>query len=307
MRTLTMRRQGPEGILQVAPGWFGPSAIAVSGASGGAGASTLCALLAAAAAELTGTSERRAAIVDTADRSRSPWPDWLSPRLDPALGEEGLIALDAFRPPRIGYPRSLVMRSAGAIRGLHGVAVLTGAERALASADCANLTRGFAVSVQDLGAQPNESMASRFRDDAGGLLLAIAGTADGVAAGIRATRAWAAYGLPPGRIRPVVIAGGAGGLSPRARARLALLDTNTQPVAIVPFDPAISRRGLSEALACGAVGAPTRIAVRRIVAGLCAASPAVSRDGAADELALFEIPAPAAPSSPASAYERTAR
>ncbi|MGQ0631954.1 MAG: hypothetical protein ACT4P1_13025 [Sporichthyaceae bacterium] len=307
MRTLTMRR--PVHLTPVPGGWPGPSVIAVTGASGGAGASTLCALLAGALADQVNMTERRTAVLDSAQGS-SPWPDWLNPGSDPALGDEGLQIAELCGPPRAPFPRSLVLRCASAIRGLDGVAVLTytapgdsppGPERVMGS---------FAVTVQDLPPLPSEELAARFRDAPGGLLLAVAGTADGVAGGLRATRAWALAGLPPSRIRPVVVAGAAGGLSPRARSRLALLDANTLPVSIVPFDPAISRRGLSEALASGAIGAPTRIAVRRVLASLTAPQTAEVPAPRRGDLALFELPdqhadSPVRPSVPAT--ERTAR
>lgn len=310
MKTLSLRHYGTRAPESVGFGWTGPGVIPILGASGGAGTSTLCALLAGSIAESIGSRERRTLVVDAVGSPGSPWPDWVAPGIDPALGEEGIECLSSFRPPPAGFPGSMLRRCGAAVRGLDGTLVLTSLQGGgPTSRDLSSLTDAFTVSLIDLPATIYPSLAAQLRDLPGGILLAIGGTADGIGAGLRSARRWAALGLPPSRIRPVVIANGAGALPPRARARLALLDSNTQPVVVVPFDPAIARRGLAEALACGAIGAPTRIAIRRIAVAL-ADRPAPTPAGT-DDLALFQLPLPdgatAPQNTPSPVYEGTLR
>lgn len=308
MRTITTRWHAAKGTP--ATGWSGPRAIGVAGASGGAGASTLCALIAGALAELIGAGDRRIGLLDASGGTDSPWSDWVSPDLDPGLGQEGLQALDDVRAPRSGYPRASLLRCAGAARGLDGVAVLTRGEGGGPPPQVDSFTSAFSVSVLDLPQRPTPDLAARHRDASGGLVLAVGGTADGIAAGIRSVRTWAAMGLPPSRIRPVVISSGAGSLPPRARARLALLDSNTAPITVVPFDPAIARRGLAEALAGAAIGAPTRIAIGRLLSSFASPAATPATGGGRDALALFGVsatPVVPAPRPVVTAHEGNAR
>ena len=208
------------------------------------------------------------AIVDEAHGAVSPWPDLISPGLDPKLGHEGAHALRDFVPPDDGFPRSMLLRCSYAVRGLESVAVLTATIRSSSALPVPIAPNAFPVVIRDGAREPNRARAAGICQQRSDLVLAMSGEADGISAGIAAIRAWAAAGLTTNRIRPVVVSRTPGGLAPRARARLTLLDATAHPVTVVPFDPALSRRGLAEALACGGVSAPTRMAVHRLLVGL---------------------------------------
>lgn len=271
MRTPLARRFSPvPHDVPAEAGWTGPTLVPVLAASGGAGASTLCALLAGALAELSSGAGRGVSILDGASGQCSPWRDWIAPGLDTALGGEGSEALRVLTPSATGYPRPVALRAAAAVRGLEGVAIIAPRQpdTVAADLDLEASAAPFLASVLDLPLPRCAASAGWLRSHAGSILLAVSGTADGIAAGVRAVHGWDAHGLPPRLVRPVVIAAAPGPVSPRARARLALLDSHTQPVHVIPFDASIARRGLAEALAGGAVGAPTRLAVRRLAHAL---------------------------------------
>lgn len=290
MKTPTLRRTAA--APPPSPVWSGPATITVAGASGGSGTSTLCALLAFGVTASTGTAEPLVAIVDDAHGAVSPWPDLISPGLDPKLGHEGAHALLDFVAPDDGFPRSMLLRCSHAVRGLGGVAVLTATIRSSSTPPVPIARNAFTVVIRDGAREPDLARAVTLRQQQSDFVLVMSGDADGIAAGIAATRAWAAAGLAPNRIRPVVVNRTPGGLSPRAKARLALLDANAEQVTVVPFDPAISRRGLAEALASGAIGAPTRIAVHRILSALSVTVHAPAEMLGLHELPFFPVPLP---------------
>lgn len=246
-------------------GWAGPRLIPVIAASGGAGASTMCALLAAAVVELAGPSEQRQVLVlDLARHPRSPWSGWIIRDLDPDLGDEGRI-LVGLHDETDGYPPALLRRAASAVRGLDGVAVVAALHAAGDDEPIDPTAAGadFAAVLVDV-AQPGSTWLSRTDVP---VVLCVDGTPDGLSAALRVLAAWRDQRLPVRRIVPVIVAP-PGGLAPRARALRTLLDSYAQPSHVLAWDGAIGRRGLAEALAGTAVVAATRMAIREVARAL---------------------------------------
>lgn len=216
--------------------WTGARSIPVFGASGGAGASTLCALLAGAIAERCQAPDRSVLVVD-GKGDASPWASWLCRGLD--------TAADTGRPDR-----------GGVIRGLDGVAVIPNAQPLGFAID------DYPVGVLDL---PLRSGAPWGVD--GQALLAVLGTADGIAAAVRAVNVLTGLGMAAGRIQPVLVEP-FGGATRRTAGLLSLMNPDVPAPLRVPHEPAISRRGLAEAIACGAIRTPTVRAIRALAAHL---------------------------------------
>lgn len=257
------------GMRQIEPAevqpktWRGARRIAVLNAAGGAGASTLCALLAREIAGSVGPA-RDVGIIDNAEPSRSPWTSWTTRGLDPDLGDQGTAELWKIEPTRGSYPVAKMRRACGAVRGLAGVAVVASTGQYACALDVEAASASFAVAIIDIAFPPYPETADFLADFDGDILLAIAGTADGISAGHRALRAWADFGLPPEQIRPVVI-GAPGNPSARVMSRLALAGPRTTRAQFIPHDPAIARRGLVEAIAADALRSSTRCALRDLV------------------------------------------
>jgi hypothetical protein len=149
---------------------------------------------------------------------------------------------------------------------LEGVAILTAREfepREI-QFDFEAVAEVFDVAFIDLPFQPQAEQAGRLATERRSVLLVIDGSADGLAAGLAAVRAWKALGVAPRQIFPVVVEQ-PGGISRRGTARLALLDRHLQPVHTIPHDRVIARLGLAEALASRAVHWSTTQAIREVL------------------------------------------
>lgn len=205
-----------------------PPVITVIGASGGAGASTLCALLAHTLSASRVGEESAVAVLDTST-SGLPWLGW-------------------------SYDDVL-------LHGLPGVELYTAMEQQPPDGQ-------FVVRIVDQTADPTPAMVERMCRHPDAVLLAIRGSADGIVAAAHAIEHLEARGFPRRHLRPVVIATAPGALPPRVRSRLALLAAGPYPAAVVPFDPSISRRGLTEALDAGAVHKATGLAVHHLLHSL---------------------------------------
>jgi MinD-like ATPase involved in chromosome partitioning or flagellar assembly len=243
--------------------------IPVIAASGGAGASTLCALLAGTVAKTIDAGSRVVGVLDQGGGARSPWSSWACSGIDPELGDAGTETLD--EPDLFGcFSGEEVRRVSRAIRGLDGVAVLTSAQPDMARARVVveSISGPFDVVVLDLG-------STRYGDQADPLhgrdtvLVAVAGTVDGIGAALRYINVQKALGRPVQRIKPVVV-NPPGGETRRGKALLSLLDPEVQEAHHIPHDPAIARRGLAEALAGGAVSLTTMRALHGLASSLTA-------------------------------------
>jgi hypothetical protein len=208
----------------------------VLGASGGAGASTLCALVATA----LGTMADRPITVLDLGGTGTTWLDWTTT-------PSGCSATAVAAGELAGTP--VVTVAAGGVDQIHA-------------------TDASAVTIVDVGVTPSVLAACSLRELDAQVLLVVRGTVDGIAAAQRAIHGWDAAGLPPPRLRPVVVVSAPGDLPPRARARLTLLDSDTHPVLTIPFDRAIHRRGLAEALASRTVSNLTSTATTRLLRSL---------------------------------------